>query len=119
MIKNKEKIKYIIQHRKAFLQTYKKLYGVIPFYSYLHDIDKIFLLLIGINPATVSKIHRFYSTHHIEGIFGIAYQDMIVDWECAVITKPDKPMNAIDTMKKYYPKMETVLTPYLKRANLC
>lgn len=118
MLKNKEKINYIFQHRKAFFQTYKKLYGKIPFYSYLHDIDKIILLFFGINTDTVSKIHRFYSMHHVEGICGIAYKDMIVDWESAAITKPDKPMNAIDTMKKYYPKMKKILTPYFKKANM-
>lgn len=115
---NYKKIKYILKHRKAFISTYKTLYGKVPFYSYLHDLDKIILLCLGFSPDMVSSIHRFYSMHHVEGIRGIAYKDMIVDWESAVITKPDKPMNAIDTMKTYYPFMFDKLDKYFKLANL-
>ena len=27
---------------------------------------------------------------------------MVIDWECARFTKPDKPLNAYETYKKYY-----------------
>ena len=29
---------------------------------------------------------------------------MILDWESARYTKPDKPLNARETMEKYYPE---------------
>ena len=31
---------------------------------------------------------------------------MIIDWECARYTKPDKPLNAYDTLYKIYPELE-------------
>ena len=31
---------------------------------------------------------------------------MVLDWESARYTKPDKPLNAYDTLYKYYPTME-------------
>lgn len=112
------KIQYIRKHRAAFFETYKRLYGKIPWYSYLHDLDKIVMLCLGIPPHIVSKIHRFYSMHHVEGISGIAYRDMIVDWECARLTKEDKPLTAWQTMRTYYPHMHRKLMRYFKDGGL-
>ena len=32
------------------------------------------------------------------------YKYKFHDWECARYTKPDKPLNARETMEKYYPE---------------
>lgn len=32
------------------------------------------------------------------------------DWECARFTKPDKPLDAYDTWKKYYPDVDMKYT---------
>ena len=60
--------------------------------------------------------HRKLSLHHeneIEKNY-IDYIEMILDWESARYTKPDKPLNAYDTLYKYYPNMEHEILPILK-----
>jgi len=43
---------------------------------------------------------------------------MIVDWECARFTKSDKPLNAYDTLYKYYPQLEDKILPLLIEVGL-
>ena len=43
---------------------------------------------------------------------------MIIDWECARYTKPDKPLNAYDTLYKYYPQLEEKILPILKELKI-
>lgn len=33
----------------------------------------------------------------------INWIETIIDWECARFTKPDKPLNARETLSKFYP----------------
>lgn len=102
MKRNIDKIKYIIRHKKAFLMTEKKLLGSNTIRGYFHDIDKLVLLCIGVNPKKVSEIHRKRSRHHEQNGIIRDIKGAIIDWECAAITKPDKPMNARATFNKYY-----------------
>lgn len=46
------------------------------------------------------------------------YIQRIIDWECARETKPDKPLNARETMYEYYPKLENNILPLLVRYKL-
>lgn len=39
---------------------------------------------------------------------------MVLDWESARYTKPDKPLNAYDTLLYYYPSMENEIMPVLE-----
>ena len=39
---------------------------------------------------------------------------MALDWESARYTKEDKPLNAYDTLYKYYPELEKQILPILK-----
>ena len=39
---------------------------------------------------------------------------MVVDWECARYTKPDKPLNAYETLYAFYPELESYILPILK-----
>lgn len=73
-------------------------------FKYLfHDIDKPFLNLFRSNDY-VKKYHRYNSKHHVEykNIDKQDFEAMVIDWECSVITKPDKPLNAVDTYNNYY-----------------
>jgi len=63
-------------------------------------------------------MHRRYSRHHVESIRKKNYEEMVIDWECARFTKPDKPLNAYETMKKYYPEEEFNILPILKKLKL-
>lgn len=77
--------------------------------------DKLFMYLFY-DKKDVSAMHRKLSLHHeneIEKNY-IDYIEMILDWESARYTKPDKPLNAYDTLYKYYPNMEHEILPILK-----
>ena len=39
---------------------------------------------------------------------------MVLDWESARYTKPDKPLNAYDTLYKYYPEMKEKIRDVMK-----
>ncbi len=107
-------VKYTLLHRKAFRQVEKELLGKVSLRGYLHDLDKVFLYpLLGKN--LTSKLHRKFARHHKNSAKILAdYKEMVIDWECARYTKPDKPLNAYDTLYKYYPELEENILPILK-----
>ena len=41
-----------------------------------------------------------------------------IDWECARYTKPDKPLNARETLKKIYPEVTDEMLPVLEELGL-
>ncbi len=113
-------IDYTWQHKKAFLQVEKKILGKNTISGYLHDLDKIFLYMIPfLNPQTTTqKIHKLYSKHHLDNRFKKSpknYIETLIDWECARITKPDKPLNCYDTLVKYYPQYADTMLPFIQK----
>lgn len=91
-----------IKHLVAFNKTAINLKAWKVKYLF-HDIDKPFLNLIKSNEY-VNKYHRTNSKHHVEypNIMKQDYEAMVIDWECSVLTKPTKPLNAVDTYNKYF-----------------
>ena len=61
-------------------------------------------------------MHRNSSSHHENELekSDVDYIEMVLDWESARYTKSDKPLNAYDTLYKYYPNMEEKILPILK-----
>lgn len=109
-----ENISYILKHKIAFLKVEKKLTGKISIKGLLHDLDKIWLYIRYSNYKYIQKKHRENSSHHVEYKKGkLDYVQMIIDFECASVTKPDKPLNAYQTFKKYYPEHLANAMPYL------
>ena len=43
---------------------------------------------------------------------------MIIDWECARLTKADKPLNALDTLYKFYSQLESTILPIYKELDM-
>lgn len=119
MLKNIRNMKYTIAHRKAFRMVEEKLLGHNTYRGYVHDIDKVFLLFF-LPRKTVHKLHRTYARHHINTLKKTYddYVEMVIDWECARFTKPDKPLNAKQTLKKYYPELTDEITPILKKLSI-
>lgn len=109
-------IKYTLKHWVAYQRVAKELNVWKPAHL-LHDLDKIFLYLIY-DKKTVQRIHRKRNKHHVTCWKGVNYLDAIIDWECARYTKPDKPLNAQQTMEKYYPEHAEQVIPILKQLNL-
>lgn len=111
-------ISYTLKHRKAFLEIEKRLLGHNTIRGHLHDLDKIFLKLF-LSKDMVSRIHRAHARHHAKNACTKQdYVQMVVDWECARYTKPDKPLNARETLYRYYPELESKIIPILKELNL-
>ena len=63
------------------------------------------------NKKTVKDIHRSISTHHDNDLekTDIDWIEMLLDWESARYTKEDKPLNAYDTLIKFYPHLKDKL----------
>ena len=116
---NKGAIKYTQDHRKAFKKIEKQLLGHNTWRSYAHDLDKV--ILYHLLPfEKVKKFHRSTARHHDNQIRKNKndYIEMIIDWECARYTKPDKPLNAYDTLYKFYPHLEDQILPLLKQFHI-
>ena len=117
-------IPYTWYHYLAFLHVEKKLLG---YYKYkFHDLDKIlmYVFLPFLGTERIKKIHKKYNRHHIVDYKNqeqCNYEEAIIDWECARLTKADKPGTArVNTEKpkfktsKHYP----FLLKELDRLNL-
>ncbi len=122
--KSKKYMKHVYDHRKAFLSEEKKILGKNTVLGHLHDIDKL-LLSIFIHSDSAYKrvhwLHRKFASHHPGSIWKKKenhYIQMIIDWQCAHLTKPDKPLLARETMYKYYPELEPIIVPLLDRFKL-
>lgn len=85
---------------------------------WMHDIDKMIIYLFRDKKDT-QQIHRVLNRHHNRNETDKeVLVEMLLDWESARFTKPDKPLNAYDTMKKYYPDMETKMLPIMEELGL-
>ena len=118
--------RYSWRHKIAFLKTERQLLGHNTWRGYMHDIDKLLYLypaalIFGRTKKWASARHRNHSHHHVENAHKKCradYIEMIIDWECARYTKPDKPMNAYETMNKLYPQMRAHLLPIMQELGL-
>ena len=69
----------------------------------LHDMDKVILYQF-LDKKEASNYHRLNSQHHMENDLPKTYFDKleaILDYESAGYTKPDKPLNAFDTINRF------------------
>lgn len=121
-MKNMEHIEYTYKHRKIVMLLARKYFKenkeVLEQVKY-HDLDKLFMYLFY-DKKTVSKIHRNLCSHHdndLEKSY-LDYVEMVLDWESARYTKPDKPLNAYETLYNFYPNMIEVILPILKEIGI-
>ena len=113
-------IVYTLKHKIAFLKVEKKLIGKNTIKGVLHDIDKPFLYLFcfWLSCEKIHKMHRKYSKHHVNNNLKKTQADLIetvIDWECARFTKSDKPLNAYDTLMRFYPEHKKTYLPIIKK----
>lgn len=109
MMKNLEYCKYTYRHRRALEYLVNKLIksedekNIMLKRIKKHDMDKM-LMYQFLDKKEASTLHRQHATHHIENDKNRCYFDnleTILDYESAGYTKPDKPLNAYDTILKY------------------
>ena len=116
-MRNQEHIEYTYKHRKIVMYLANKYVkeGAVLKQIQDHDMDKLFMYLFY-NNKDVSALHRQLSSHHENEIEKnkADYIEMVLDWESARYTKEDKPLNAYDTLYKYYPELEKQILPILK-----
>ena len=113
-------IKYTLEHRKAFKKVEKELLGHNTWRSIVHDIDKVILYNFW-EHKKVKEYHRKHARHHVENNIKKTkadYIEMVIDWECARYSKPDKPLNAYDTLYNIYAELEEIILPILKEFNI-
>ena len=89
-------IKYTWAHKKAFLDVERELTGHNTLAGYTHDLDKLILYAIGVPQKLAHQIHIINASHHIRNGHVKNPVQAVIDWECARITKPDKPLSAVD-----------------------
>ena len=116
-MKNLEKLMYTYKHRKLLNFLAHKYTNNEELFEQLkrHDLDKMYLLLFY-EKKDIEDYHRKMSSHHDNDIpkTEIDYMEMVLDWESARYTKPDKPLNAYDTLVRFYPHLEDKILPILK-----
>lgn len=95
-----DEVKEVLKHKRAFTQTALKL-KCFNLKHLFHDTDKLILILL-VGDRLATKIHRAISTHHERNGIIKDVRGAIIDWECARITKPNKPLNASGTLYNHY-----------------
>lgn len=112
-------IRYTLEHKLAIMALSYELLGYISRRILLHDSEKLVLYTM-MNTTDAHILHRKYSLHHHNNFdaYSSLYQtkeqksiletnnllECILDYECSRYTKPDKPLNAFDTIKAYFPE---------------
>ena len=121
-MKNKDYIEYTYKHRKIVIYLANKYYKdnkELLDKVKLHDLDKLFMYLFY-EKESASDIHRDMISHHENNLpkTELDYMEMVLDWESARYTKPDKPLNAYDTLYRFYPGLEEHILPILKELGI-
>ena len=101
-------IPYTLKHRKKLLELEEIFTGKRSYY--FHDLDKVIMyaLFPYLGTKIIYKIHARLNKHHVKYWRGINKMDKVqavLDWESARYTKPDKPMNAAETLVYHYPHL--------------
>lgn len=103
-VKNLEWCRYTYLHRKAFGYCAGKLIHDPALREEMlkraevHDMDKMVMYLF-LDQKEAQRRHTENQPHHLENRLERSYEDMVevvIDYECAPYTKPDKPLNAYD-----------------------
>lgn len=94
-------IKEIQRHRRVVQEIAKQKGYSFPFHDFIKMIN---VFIFGDKIAT--KLHRRFSGHHLRNGDIKNKIEAAIDWESARFTKPDKPLDAYDTWRKYYPEVD-------------
>lgn len=108
-------IRYTYRHRQKLFELGDQL-GIPARTLYKnHDLNKYILYLVY-DKQTVTGVHRLISSHHDREATDVSIlTEMLLDWESARYTKLDKPLNAYDTLHKFYPDMIDRVEPLLMK----
>ena len=118
---NLHKMRYTYLHRQAIFTLAEKL-GIDATPYLTHDTEKYFMYL-WLKEDVTRECHRILNRHHdydkSVAIDRETLVEMMLDWESARFSKPDKPRNAYDTLYKWMPvEMHEPMAALLKEYNL-
>lgn len=109
-MQNFQYCQYTYRHRRAFEYVVKKLfhpdskeYHEMMKRARAHDVDKL-IMYQYVSKNEASAIHKSIASHHMTNNIPKSYYDKleaVIDYECAGYTKPDKQLNAWDTIKRF------------------
>lgn len=106
---------YTLVHKLAYLEREHYLMGRYSWSGVMHDWEKVFLYFTPwMTEAKVTNYHRNHSPHHVECPKRCLVEHMIqsyIDWDCAPLTKPDKPLTAYATLLYWYPEEIEYMLP--------
>ena len=119
---NYERVKYTLAHKLAYLKIEKHLTGRISLTGLLHDMDKLIAFMFtNQSRAQIKAKHRAKQAHHHFDNPNLPREvriEMMIDWECSPLTKPDKPENAYQFLCKYMPHMKPQMMPIFEEFGL-
>lgn len=119
---NYNQVKYSLMHRDVVRLLASKYISDEEFWKRVeyHDMDKVLLYMQESIISAHSK-HLEYLPHHLESDIVKTkddYTETIIDWDSARYTKPDKLLNAYQTLKNLYPSFYEEMIPVLRELNL-
>lgn len=116
---NIKHLKSTLKHKKAFLITEKRLTGKNTLKGYLHDVDKIIMYIFTpLSTKTIKKIHCMIADHQIEYKGKIDWEQLVIDWECSRLTKPEKQATAYEWLITVEPQAIPDALPIMIKFNI-
>lgn len=110
-------MKYTYLHRREMARIAGEL-GIDWNQYRFHDCDKMVMMLFHTD-EDLTKEHRSTQPHHHHNTTNMkALVEMMLDWESARFTKPDKPLNALGTLNVWYSRMKDRMMPVLEEYGL-
>ena len=73
------------------------------------------MYIFGVPKNLAHRIHIATASHHIRNNSVKKPVQTVIDWECARLTKPDKPYNANDFYHIYYVQQRNIRIPEIEQ----
>lgn len=114
-------VPYTVRHKRAMMILERQFTGRNTLRIWLHDTNKLvtYILLPFMPQKWHDAIHHRLSKHHwyedISKLSESVKREIVLDWESAHYTKPDKPMPARPYCYKYHYPMYQYLEKYFDR----
>lgn len=112
-----------MKHKGAMLKLEKQFTGKISFRILIHDMDKVAMcaLFPFLGTKRIHILHRKFMPHHQfnkENLSETTIKEMVLDWESARYTKPNKQETARQYCLRVKPHMFDKMNPYLIAWNI-
>lgn len=117
-------IPYTWNHKMEVIRLEKKFTGKNSLRILLHDADKLvgYVLFPFLTLHQHKTIHRKLNSHHnyasIANLSNATLREIVLDWESAHYTKPDKQQTAREWCYMHRPSCYPYLEKYFKEWNL-